>query len=57
MNVTIYTTISEINHTGADRIEECGSFLCVYEGEIVYKYNISFITHLIQFPDEANKDL
>ncbi|CAN5204569.1 hypothetical protein BH09PAT1_BH09PAT1_1530 [soil metagenome] len=52
MNVFIFTTTSEARHTEADRVEEHGSFLCVYEGEMVYKYNTAFITYLIESPNE-----
>ena len=56
MKVIIYTTTNLVEHTEVDRIEECGSFLCVFEGGIVYRYNISYVTHVIQLP-ESNDDL
>lgn len=57
MKIVIYTTTSLIEHTGVDRIEECGSFLCVYEGVIIYKYNISYVTHYIQSPENIEEEL
>lgn len=57
MYVVIYTTTSLIEHTGADRVEEHGSFLCVYEDETVFKYNISFITHFIETPEKIEREV
>ena len=57
MKITVYTTTNFIVHTGVDRVEECGGFLCVYEGEIIYKYNISYVTHYIQSPENIEEEL
>lgn len=57
MRIVIYTTTNLIEHTGVDRVEECGAFLCVYEGDIIYKYNISYVTHFIQTPENIEDEL
>ena len=57
MKVIVYTTTNFVVHTGVDRIEECGTFLCVYEGETIYKYNISYVTHYIQSPENIEEEL
>lgn len=57
MNVTIYTTTALIEHTNADRVEEHGSFLCIYEGDIIFKYHIKYIIHLIETHENSDKDL
>jgi hypothetical protein len=57
MYVVIYTTTSEIEHTEADRVAEHGSFLCVYEGDVVFKYNTAFITHVVEAPEKINTEV
>lgn len=56
MKITVYIGDSQIEHTDIDRVEERGSFLCIYEGDTIYRYNISHISHYVQSP-EVDKDV
>lgn len=50
MNITVYTTSNIIEHTDVDAVKRDGEFLCIFEGDTIYVYNLAYVTQYIQNP-------